>query len=101
MEAIAPNPGHHCEIYLRCERGITCPLPATLRFLPGNDQYPPAMIAAFGMAHEPEPGVIAIEADVVRAVHLTKLTADGRKHPDDPNKIMLGSAPACRSCWRR
>ena len=26
------------------------------------------------------------------AVHLTKLTADGRKHADEPNKIMLGRA---------
>jgi hypothetical protein len=85
--------GTIAEIYLRAERGITCALPATLRYLPGNDRYPPAMIAAFGLAHEPEPGVLAIEADAVRAVHLTKLTADGRKHPDEPGKIMIGSAP--------
>ena len=80
-------------IYLRDVRGISCPLPATLRFLPANGDYPAAMVAAFGLAQEPEPGVLAIEADAVRAVHLTKLTAGGRKHPDEPNKIMLGSAP--------
>lgn len=87
-----PIQGTIAEIYLRAERGITCALPATLRFLPGNDRYPPAMIAAFGMAHEPEPGVLAINDNAVRAAHLTKLTPDGRKHPDTPNKIMLGAA---------
>jgi hypothetical protein len=29
----------------------------------------------------------------VVTVHLTKLAPDGRKHSDEPNKIMLGSAP--------
>ena len=50
------------------------PLPHTLGFLPGNDRFPPAMIAAFGIAHEIEPGVIAIDEHAVMAVHLTKLT---------------------------
>ena len=81
------------EVYLRCERGISCRLPATLRFLPGNGRYPPSMIAAFGMPSEPEPSVLAIDGLNATAVHLTKLTADGCKHPDDPNKIMIGSAP--------
>ncbi|MHC2582663.1 hypothetical protein ACVI1J_005162 [Bradyrhizobium diazoefficiens] len=81
------------EAYLRGERHIHCPLPATLRYLPGNGRHPASMIAAFGFAAEPEPGVLSIRADDVVAVHLTKLTPDGRKHPDEPNKIMLGSAP--------
>ena len=85
--------GSVAEIYLRCERGITCALPATLRFLPPSAQHPPAMIAAFGLAHEPEPGVLAIDERDIVAVHITKLTPDGRKHSDQPNKIMLGSAP--------
>jgi hypothetical protein len=81
------------ETYLRRERGISCPLPATLRFLPGTDRHPPSMIAAFGFAAEPASGVLSISENDVVAVHLTKLTPDGRKHPDEPNKIMLGSAP--------
>jgi hypothetical protein len=39
------------ETYLRKRRGICCPLPATLGFLPARGEYPPAMIAAFGLAH--------------------------------------------------
>jgi hypothetical protein len=85
--------GTIAEVYLRCERVLSCPLPATLRFLPGNDRYPPSMIAAFGRPSEPEPGMLAIDGQNVTAVHLTKLTANGCKHPDDPNKIMIGSAP--------
>ncbi len=81
-----PIQGTIGEIYLRAERGITCPLPATLRFLPANGQYPASMIAAFGIANEPEPGVLAIDERAIRAVHLTKLTPDGRKHPDDPTR---------------
>jgi hypothetical protein len=48
------------------------------------------MIAAFGFCEEPEPGVIAPPANVT-AVHLTRLTPDGRKAPVDPVKIMLGA----------
>jgi hypothetical protein len=85
--------GTLAEIYLRHERGISCPLPATLRFLPGNERYPPAMIAAFVIPEEHEPGSLSVNAVHVDAVHITRLTPDGRKHPEGPNKIMLGSAP--------
>ena len=51
------------------------------------------MIAAFGFAAEPEFGALSINKSDIDAVHLTKLTPDGHKHPDQPNKIMLGSAP--------
>src|SRR5262249_12562849 len=81
------------ENYLRRERGICCPLPATLRFLPALGRHPPSMIAAFGFVAEPEPGVLSLRENDVVAVHLTKLTADGQKHPVEPNKIILGSAP--------
>jgi hypothetical protein len=80
------------EIYLRAERGITCPLPATLRFLPASDQHPPSMIAPFLIPAEIAPGKLAVNSDHVDAVHITRLTPDGRKHPDDPAKITLGSA---------
>jgi Toprim domain len=81
------------DVYLR-SRGISCLIPATIRFLPARDDYPPAMITAFGFADEPEPGVLAIEDSAVRAVHLTKLKPDGRGKADVPSpKIMIGSAP--------
>jgi hypothetical protein len=60
--------------YLR-SRGIapTGGLPATLRALAS----PPAMIAAFGSAHEPEPGRLAIDETAIRGVHRTLLRPDG------------------------
>jgi hypothetical protein len=75
--------------YLREARGYHGAFPATLGYLPANGKHPPAMIAAFGFCEEPEPGVIDPPA-VVRGVHLTRLTPDGRKAPIDPVKIMLG-----------
>ena len=88
-----PIQGTIAEVYLRCERGISCPLPTTLRFLPGNNRYPPSMIAPFVIPDKSEPGKLAVNANHVEAIHITRLTIDGRKHPDDPNKIMIGSAP--------
>jgi hypothetical protein len=77
-------------LYLR-KRGYAGPIPATLGYLPARDPYPAAMIAAFGMADEPEPGILAVPR-VVRGVHLTRLI-DGDKAPDDAGnaKIMLGT----------
>jgi hypothetical protein len=49
------------------------------------------MIAAFGLALEPEPGKLAIADDAVRGVHLTRLKPDGAgKAGTDADKIMLG-----------
>jgi hypothetical protein len=67
------------EIYLRDKRGISCPLPATLRFLPARGDYAPAMVAAFGFACETEPGIVAIADDAVRATHTTRLLPDGSR----------------------
>ena len=64
------------ERYLRGSRGLRGPFPATLGSLPARGEHAPAMIAAFGVTSEPEPGVLAIAGDDVMAVHLTKLTAD-------------------------
>jgi hypothetical protein len=86
-----PIVGTIAERYLREARGITCPLPATLGFLPASRKYPPAMITAFGLAHETEPGVIAIADDAVRGVHLTRLLHDGSdRERSDKAKIMIG-----------
>src|SRR3954447_21198470 len=64
------------EVYLRQARGYRGPIPATLGYLPGRGEHPHAMIAAFGIATEPEPDVLAISDNAVRGVHLTRLNAD-------------------------
>jgi hypothetical protein len=83
------------EAYLRTERGITCPLPATLGFLsPGKPGQHPAMIAAFGLADELEPGLLAAPRNV-DAVHLTLLKPDGSgKAEVERPKLMIGSPGA-------
>lgn len=86
-----PTPGTPAETYLRTFRGYQGLIPATLRFLPATDKHPPAMIAAFAMAVEIEPGILSVSPDAVRAVHLTRLKPDGLGKADHPNaKIILG-----------
>jgi hypothetical protein len=89
-----PIVGTPAEAYLR-SRGICCDLPATLRFLPpSKPEHHPAMIAAFGLAEETEPGRLSITGDVV-SVHLTLLRPDGSgKANVDPNKIIVGPSMA-------
>jgi hypothetical protein len=78
--------------YLRQGRALRGPFPATLGSLLARGDYPPSMIAAFGISTEPEPGLLAIAECDVTAVHLTKLRADGIGKADvQPNKIMVGS----------
>jgi hypothetical protein len=72
-----PLKGSIAEIYLRECRGYRGPLPPTLGFLPARNSYSPAMIGAFGMAHETEPGVLVIGNDDITGVHITKLKPDG------------------------
>jgi hypothetical protein len=72
-----PIAGTIAERYLREARAITCQLPPTLAFLPAlNSEHSPAMIAAFALPREIEPGVLAAP-DKVDAVHLTLLRPDG------------------------
>ncbi len=86
-----PIAGSIAERYLRERRQIRRPLPATLGFLPARDDYSPATIAAFGMAHEVEPGVIAIADDAIKGVHITRLLPDGSdRERGDQAKIMVG-----------
>ncbi|HEV2562357.1 MAG TPA: toprim domain-containing protein [Rhizomicrobium sp.] len=75
------------ETYLREARAYRDPIPATLGFLPARGEHGAAMIAAFGMAEEIEPAIIAIPNSAVRAVHLTRLLPDGSGRGD---KIILG-----------
>jgi hypothetical protein len=86
-----PIAGSIAERYLREKRRIGCALPATLGFLPPRDDYAPAMIAAFGLAHEIERGVIAIADDAIKGMHLTRLLPDGSdRERGDQTKIMVG-----------
>jgi hypothetical protein len=87
-----PIVGSIAERYLRDVRGITCRLPPTLAFLPSRKrEHHPAMIAAFGLVDEPEPGVIAAPKDV-GSVHLTLLKHDGSGKVDaKPDKLIIGS----------
>jgi Toprim domain len=87
-QEIAGTPG---ETYLREARGYRGPLPATLGYLPPRGEHLPAMIAAFGLAAEPEPGLLQIDDGAVRGVHITRLRADGFGKADiGPEKIMVG-----------
>lgn len=78
------------ELYLRQTRGYAGPIPVTLGFLPAAGEHPPAMIAAYAIASEPEPGVLAVDDADVRAVHLTKLSPTGERIA----KITLGRGAA-------
>jgi hypothetical protein len=79
------------ETYLREARGYRGPLPATLGYLPPRGEHLPAMIAAFGLAAEPEPGLLQIDDGAVRGVHITRLRADGLgKAGTGCDKIMVG-----------
>ncbi len=79
------------ERYLREVRGIPCRLPATLAYLPpAKPEHSPALIAAYGVPTEPEPGLLTIPEVAVRAVQLVLLKADGTKADVTPNKITFG-----------
>src|SRR5262245_8595950 len=85
--------GHLTETYL-ASRGIRLDfMPATLRYLPANppNHLWPAMVAAYGIPAEPEPGVLFIKPDDVVGVQLTYLRHDGRaKGPIEIQKRSIG-----------
>lgn len=78
--------------YLREARHHDGPFPPTLGYLPPlKSHHHPALIAAFGIPDEPEPGVITMRDEAVGAVHLTLLKPDGSGKADvKPDKIMIG-----------
>jgi hypothetical protein len=87
-----PIAGTPAERYLREARKINLDQwPATLGYLPGRGDHPHAMIAAFGIAREVEPGIIRIDNDDIRGVHVTRLLPDGSdRERGDRAKIMIG-----------
>jgi hypothetical protein len=79
------------EVYLREARGYGGVIQPTLRFFPPHDGNDPALMVAFGLCTEPEPGVLAIADDAVMAVQLVDLKPDGSGKADrDPNKNIIG-----------
>lgn len=86
-ERSQPIVGTLAERYLREVRRVEGELPPTLRFLPARGEHPPSMVAAFGLADEPMPGLMRFGASSIRGVHLTKLRPDGL---GKVAKIMLG-----------
>jgi hypothetical protein len=88
-----PIAGTVAETYLRQARCYAGRLPATLGFLPASGDHAPAIIAAFGMAHETFPEEITIHDNAVRGIHLTKLKPNGcGKAGTDCDKIMIGKS---------
>ena len=86
-----PLRGSIAERYLREARAYGGPQPPTLGFLPARHEYPPAMIAAFGIPDEPEPGAMILPDASVRGVHLTRLLPDGNdRDRGEKAKIMIG-----------
>ncbi len=63
-----------------CElRALNGPFPSTLGFLRAYKDHPPALIAAYGLPIEPEPGVLELPIEAVLGVQLISLTDDARK----------------------
>src|SRR2546430_5676012 len=87
-----PIAGSIVEYYLREARGYSGPLPPTLAFLPPLKlEHCPAMIAAFALVDEPEPGLLGKPQNVT-AIHLTLLKPDGSGKADTkPDRIIIGS----------
>jgi hypothetical protein len=90
--------GTAAERYLREARHYRGAIPATIGYLPARGEHGHALIGAFGIAFELEPGVLAIADDAVRGVHLTRLNEDGSGKADADAKIMIGKSlgfPIC------
>ena len=84
-----PIEGTPADRYLAGRGSPTVLLP-TLGFLPPSGNYPPSLIAAFGMVGETEPGVLDVLRDV-DAVHITRLLPDGSdRERSDKSKTMIG-----------
>jgi hypothetical protein len=86
-----PIAGMPAEHYLREGRGYYGLIPPTLAYLPSRGDYPQAMIAAFGLPTEPEPGVLALADSAARGVHITRLAPDGAdRERGEGAQIMVG-----------
>lgn len=82
--------------YIREARAYSGSIPPTIRYLPACSDYKHAIVCAYGIPAEIEPGVLRLADEAVAGVHLIKLNADGgdRHRPGaddgDPAKITIG-----------
>jgi CHC2 zinc finger len=96
-----PIAGTIAERYLREARGITCPPPGTLGFLPARGAYSPALIAAYSIPGESKPGVLDAPTGV-DSVHITRLLPDGSdRERGERAKITIGQPLGRRGRARR
>ena len=87
--------GTTVESYLRARGIALSSLPTTVRFLPPlKPEHHPAMIVAYGLPQEPEPGVLTIAEDAISAVQLTLLKPDGSGKADVENAKLTIASPA-------
>jgi hypothetical protein len=90
-----PIDGTPGERYLREARGYGGTIWPTIAYLPAHGDYQHAVIAAFGLPEETEPGMLEMRDDAVRGVHLIRLLRDGsdrdRAHPE--GKVSIGKCP--------
>jgi hypothetical protein len=85
-----PIAGSIAERYLRETRGYAGPIPPTVAFLPASKpEHYPAVISAFAVVDECEPGVLTVPREVP-SVHLT-LLAGCKKAPVERPKLIIGS----------
>lgn len=75
-DSSVPLRGTPAEAYLSLGRALSGPFPPTLRYLPSYREYPHAMIGAFAIVGEGEPGELKVPQSI-RAVHLTELSKNG------------------------
>lgn len=87
-----PIQGTPAEHYLRAVRGYCGLIPKSLAFLPpAKPEHHPAMIAAYALVDEPQPGVLGSPCNV-QAIHLTLLKSDGSgKAEVDHAKLTIAS----------
>jgi hypothetical protein len=78
------------EKYLCQTHNIMCPTPPTLGYLPPHGKFPAALICAFALADEPEPGVLAAPHNV-GAVLMVALTASGKPLRGSRARVLLGT----------
>jgi len=86
-----PAAGSPVEHYLR-QRRYTGVIPPTIGYLSARGEHPHAMVAAFALPNEVEPGELGPPLGV-RAVHLTKLKPDGCDRIREGNGKMVVGRP--------
>jgi hypothetical protein len=99
-----PAAGTVAERYVatRCARGGAFACPNLARFLPASPKWPePALILPFGIATEPEPGLLDMPRAAFRGIHLTRLLPDGSARVPGPDaRRMVGPVRGSPICLR-